>query len=200
MQGGILVAQNANQSVIPDVASERLQRIVIVGASGSGKTTLARQLAQHLALPHVEMDALYWDTGWTVAPLHIFRERVTQALSVDGWVADGNYSSVRDLTWTRADTVVWLDYPLWFVLLRLLRRGIVRSLSREELWNGNREGIYRSLLARDSLVAFTLTTFLKKRRRYLSAQHDPAYAHLEIIRLRSLRAVRSWLDGLLTSK
>lgn len=130
-------------------ASTRLQRIVVVGVAGSGKTTLARQLARQLGLPHVELDALHWEANWTQAPLPIFRERVAQALSGDSWVTDGNYSSVRDITWGRADTVVWLDYNLQTILTRLIWRTIRRSFTREELWNGNRESLVGSLLARD---------------------------------------------------
>ena len=37
------------------------QRISIVGTSGSGKTTLARQVAQQLQIPHIELDELHWE-------------------------------------------------------------------------------------------------------------------------------------------
>ena len=40
-------------------------RIVVVGTSGVGKTTLAKDIAAALAIPHVELDALHWDPGWT---------------------------------------------------------------------------------------------------------------------------------------
>ena len=38
-------------------------RIVVVGTTGSG-TIVARQLAEHLGVLHVELDALNWDPGW----------------------------------------------------------------------------------------------------------------------------------------
>src|SRR5579871_6058918 len=87
-------------------------RIVVVGSTGSGKTTLARHLACRLHLAHVELDALHWDANWVPAPTPIFRERVDAALSGPAWAVDGNYSKVRDIVWPRADTVIWLDYPL----------------------------------------------------------------------------------------
>ena len=86
------------------------RRIAVVGTSGSGKTTLAHRLAERLGIPHVELDALHWGPNWTPVAADLFRERVAQALSGEAWVVDGNYSRVRDIIWTRADTLVWLDY------------------------------------------------------------------------------------------
>lgn len=174
----------------------RLQRIVIVGVCGSGKTTLAQQLAHHLNLPHIELDALFWNANWTQTPSHIFRERVSQALDGERWVTDGNYSTVRDFTWGRADTVLWLDYSLATILTRLIWRTIRRSLTREELWNGNRESLVGGLLARDSILRWALKTYPEKRKRYLAALDDPAWAHLAIIRLRTPQATQNWLSDL----
>ncbi|MBN1963509.1 MAG: AAA family ATPase, partial [Anaerolineae bacterium] len=94
----------------------------MVGTTGSGKTTLARQLADHLGCPHVEMDALHWTPDWT--PSAVFQAEVAAALSGACWVTDGNYGAVRDLIWQQADTLVWLDYPLPVVMWRLWQRSV----------------------------------------------------------------------------
>ena len=57
----------------------------------------------------------------------------------DGWVADGNYSKVRDLVWGSADLLVWLDYALPVIMGRLVSRTLRRLITREVLWNDNRE-------------------------------------------------------------
>ena len=43
---------------------------------------------------------------------------------LDAWVVDGNYraAGVLKLVWSRADTVVWLDYSLAVTVSRLLSR------------------------------------------------------------------------------
>jgi adenylate kinase family enzyme len=168
----------------------------VVGTSGSGKTTLAHQLALRLGLNHVDLDALHWEPNWTPAPRHVFRERTDRALSGDDWTIDGNYSAVRDLVWSRADMVVWLDYALPVILWRVVRRTIQRSVTREELWNGNRERFREAFLSHDSIILWALRTYRRRRREYLVLFSEPEHAHLSIVQLRSPRAARLWLAGL----
>jgi DNA helicase HerA-like ATPase len=88
------------------------RRLIVIGTSGAGKTTLAKTLASLLGSPFVELDALHWDPNWTPAPPETFRARVAAATAGERWVVDGGYSAVRDLLWPRADTLIWLDYPI----------------------------------------------------------------------------------------
>ena len=90
-------------------------------------------------MPFVELDAVYWQPGWTPLPGEQFRRRVDELTAGSGWVVDGNRSAVRDLDWRRADTVVWLDPPRWTVLQRVVGRTVWRTVTRQELWNSNRE-------------------------------------------------------------
>ncbi|HEX4715215.1 MAG TPA: hypothetical protein VH164_09840 [Ktedonobacteraceae bacterium] len=174
-------------------AAHSMRRIVVVGTSGSGKTTLARQLGAMLGIPAVELDALHWEPNWTPAALPVLRERADAALSGDGWAVDGNYSTLRDLTWERADTVVWLDYSLWVVMTRVVRRTFTRIFARVELWNGNRESLKGALFSKESILLWALQTHQKNRRMYSELTNQPEYAHLRIVRHRSPRATRKWL-------
>ncbi|HEX9609788.1 MAG TPA: adenylate kinase [Candidatus Limnocylindria bacterium] len=172
-----------------------MERINVTGTSCSGKTTLARRVAERLGMRCVELDALFWGPGWTPVPAKTFRRRVAGAAVGERWVIDGGYSSVRDLTWGRADTVVWLDYPLHLVLARWARRTVVRIRSGAEFWpgTGNRESL-RHALRRDSLLMWILTTHRRRRRRLaadLAARPD-----LAAIRLRSPAATERWLATL----
>lgn len=173
--------------------SPHMQRIVVVGTSGSGKTTLARQLSTLLDIPAVELDALHWEPNWTEAPTAVLRERVDAALSGNAWVVDGNYSKVRDLTWGRADTVIWLDYSLWVVMTRVTHRTFTRWFARTELWNGNRERLTNALFSKESILLWALQTHRKNRQRYTQLIRQPEYAHLSIIHHRSPQETRHWL-------
>jgi adenylate kinase family enzyme len=42
-----------------------MKRVAVVGVTRSGKTTLAITLSQRLGVPHIELDALYWQPNWT---------------------------------------------------------------------------------------------------------------------------------------
>lgn len=172
------------------------QRISVVGTCGSGKTTTASQIARRLEIPHVELDALHWEPNWTEAPLEVFRERVTQALSGETWAVDGNYGKVRDIVWSRADTIVWLDYALPVILWQLIRRTMRRSLTQEELWSGNRETLSKALFSRESILLWALKTYRRRKREYPALLSRPEYAHLTLVRLRSPRETREWLSTL----
>ena len=117
-------------------------RIVVVGTSGAGKTTLARRVAALLELPHIELDAINWQSGWRDLTRHDpaeFVRRVTEAIEAEAWVVDDNYGTVRDRVWQRATHLVWLDYRRPLIMARVISRSLTRAVLRTELWAGNRE-------------------------------------------------------------
>lgn len=172
-------------------------RIYVVGTSGSGKTTLARRLAQRLGVTHIEIDALHWQPNWQEAPLELFRSRLQVAVAGDSWTLDGNYSKARDLVISRADTLIWLDYSLGVIMGRVIRRTLKRTLTREELWSGNRESLRQSFLSRNSIIWWALTSYQRRRDEYHRLLGSPAFAHLTILHFHSPRQTRRWLEKLL---
>ncbi len=169
----------------------------MVGNSGSGKSTLAKALAARLAVPHVELDAIFHQPGWTPLPEDEFARRVGEAAAADGWVIDGNYSAVRPLVWARADTVVWLDLPRAVVMRRIIWRTLRRAVRRAELWNGNREpwqNFFR-LDPLESIIAWSWSRHAVYRERYAAAALDPAWAHLRFVRIASGNDLRELLDN-----
>ena len=168
------------------------QHIAIVGPTGSGKTTLAVQLAQRLNIPHIELDALHWEPNWTEAPIEVFHARVRAALSGPAWIVDGNYSKAREIVWDRIDTVVWLDYRLSLCLWQLSRRTFHRVVTRQELWNGNRES-WRKVLSKDSILLWSLRSYPRLRERYTRLLGLPEYQHLIAVHLTSPRMTARWL-------
>ena len=171
----------------------------MVGTTGSGKTAAARRLAAQLGYPYVELDALHWKADWKSTPDDEFRARVAQAVGGETWVVDGNYNKVRDIVWSRADTIVWLDYAFPLILWRLTRRTFGRMVTRQELWAGNRESL-RLLFSRDSILLWALQTYRMLRRTYTALSDDPAWRHVTVVRLRSPRACAAWLARVSSTK
>ena len=172
-----------------------MNRVIVVGTTGSGKTTLAGQLAQKMNCPFIELDALFWNPGWVKTPPDEFRRRVVEAIAPERWAAGGNYSTARDLVWQRADSLVWLDYPLPLILLRLFKRTVRRIISQEELWAGNRESFRASFMSRDSLFLWALQSNPKQRRTWPIELQKPEYAHLRVFHFRRPRETQAWLDA-----
>ncbi len=173
------------------------RRIAVIGCSGSGKSTMAKALELR-GRARLELDALHHGPDWEQRPTDEVRERVSTFLAThDQWVIDGNYAPLRDLIWPAADTIVWLDPPRHRVLRQITWRTLRRTLTREELWNGNREP-FSNLTSWDperSIIAWSMTTMNRYRAEYfaLMARGEPAGARW--IRVRS----RAEADAFLAS-
>ena len=164
-------------------------RINIVGSSGCGKSTLGQHLARELALPYIELDALFWQPNWTPAPDPAFLARITTALSAPGWVLDGNYDRTRPIKWANVEVVIWLDLPAWRILMQVLKRTLRRSLKGEVLWAGNRETLRKALFSRDSILLWAITQLGPICRRYRAVMADPSWSHIQFVRIQSQQAL-----------
>ena len=173
-----------------------MRRILIKGTSGSGKSTLGRDLAQHLALPFVELDALHWGPRWTAASPDELKQRIASTLDDQrGWVVDGNYDGkIGSLVLDRAELVVWLDLPLLRVLARVTSRTARRWRRDEALWNDNRESFREALWGRDSLFAWTVRAHRRARREWPEVLRDRAH-----VRLRTPAEIAAWRAQFLRS-
>lgn len=175
-----------------------MRRISLIGTSCAGKSTLARQLATALSIPYVELDTLYWNPNWIETPDDLFRQRVLAELARDAWVIDGNYKQVRDEVWTRADTVIWLDYSFFTVFSRALKRTFRRLAFREPCCNGNHESLGRTF-SRDSILLWVLQTHGGHRRDYPPKLETFRDGGGQVIILRSPKEARQWLNKILGS-
>ena len=167
-------------------------RILVAGTSGSGKSTLARRIAGALALPYFEMDALYHGPDWSERPT--FELDVTGHVARPSWVTEYQYQAVRPRLAARAQLLVWLDLPRPVVMRRVVRRTLVRRLTRAEICNGNVEPpLHRFLTDPDHIVRWSWRTHGGT-----AQQVDECRAKrpdLPVVRLRSAAECEAWLAG-----
>jgi adenylate kinase family enzyme len=109
-------------------------RISIIGLPGSGKSTLAQAISSRLSIPYIHLDRLWFTSGGkntkgNTPNLEQVRSdmqtKVIEAIQAESWVSDGVYSRLQTKIADRADTLIYLDIPLYRRLLnhasRLLR-------------------------------------------------------------------------------
>lgn len=170
--------------------------IHVTGTSGSGKTTFAARLAGVLGVPHIELDALSWGPNWTEVPNEVFLPRVEQATAAPAWVLDGNYSRAKSIYWPRVHTSIFLDYPRWLVMWRVITRTLRRTLTREELWQGNRERLSNALFSKESIIRWSWNTYTRRRAQVAAAEQDPANAGVRFMRFKSPRNAEEFIQSL----
>ncbi len=177
-----------------------VQRVSIVGNSGSGKSTLGRKIASAIGADYIELDSIHHLANWTPIDPDEFRSKVAAIASSSTWVIDGNYRTVvvDGPVWEQADTVVWLDLPRHVIMRQVIWRSLRRAVTRETLWNGNREAP-RNLVAWDphqSIIRWSWTQHAKYIERYAPAMVDDKYAHIQFVRLRSHAEADAFVGGL----
>jgi len=176
--------------------SNAMERIAVVGTSCSGKTHFTKRLTNRLQISHIELDKLYWGPNWTPVETDDFRERVDHATLASTWACDGNYHSVRDMIWKRADTIVWLNYPFSVVYSRAVRRTFTRCFKKTKLYSDNQESFRKTLFSRDSMLLWVLRTYWKHRNEYPALFQAKEWSHLNVVLLRNPKEAERFLETL----
>ena len=169
-----------------------MQRTVILGNAGSGKSTLARQMGECLNLPVVHLDKLFWGPDWSKPQYEVFRSRVSEAVSGDGWVCEGNcYRQTFDLRLPRADLVIWLDTPRVACLRRVALRSMLNR-PRPDLPAGCREKLDAEFL---SFLRY-IWNFDRETRPSIEKERLARGPLVPMVRLRSTRQISGFVSSL----
>ena len=103
-----------------------MKRVMIIGCPGAGKSTLARRLHEITGLPLYYLDMLWHRPDRTTVPKDEFDERLSEIVSLEQWIIDGNYGRTLEMRMAACDTVLLLDLPLEVCL-----SGAVSRIGRE---------------------------------------------------------------------
>jgi len=171
----------------PDLRPAR--RIVILGGAGAGKSTLARRLAERLGLPVVHLDRLIYGPSWRKRDLSAVRADLDASLPSDGWIVEGTYPDLFDLTLPKADLIVWLEQPAWRRLWRSWRKTrINKDAPRLDRPDGCEEG-FGLTYARAVLSFGGWSTALEQRLSVASGKRP-------VKRIKGDRAVSDFVESL----
>jgi adenylate kinase family enzyme len=144
------------------------KRILIFGAAGSGKSTLADRLGEALSLPVMHLDNIRHEHGWDSVDWPEMGARMEAFVEAhpEGWISEGNYSRVRDVTLSRGDTLISLDVPWRVSFTRLFKRTIARAIDQQPLYNddGPHESWRGSFLSRKSILLWSVTNHRRRKR------------------------------------
>lgn len=118
------------------------KRVMIIGQPGSGKSTLARQLGKILGLPVVHIDCIHWQSGWVERTGPEKDKLCAEVHANDEWIFEGGRSSTWSERLSRADTLIFLDFPLPVRSFRILKRRFeYHGVTRPDLPDGCPEKI-----------------------------------------------------------
>ncbi len=172
-----------------------MQRIIVVGNTASGKSTLAKKLAETFGLFYQDLDDLHFLPGWQARPPEEFRALLDAASRNKAWVLAGNYiENSSDISFQRADTLIWLDLPFLPNFLKLLQRTIKRIWTAELIHNGNRETFLTEFCSPKSIIWWFFK--LRKHDNEVLEQlfANPAnHPNLRLIRLSSYKESRDFI-------
>ncbi|WP_037287883.1 AAA family ATPase [Saccharibacillus sacchari] len=109
-------------------------KILIIGIVASGKTTLARRLSEQLGIPWQELDNIVHRRSEEGSHKRTQEEQMELIRQIDRegpWIMEGVDRSSYAALYEMADTVIFLDPPLWKRKLRIVRRFAKQKLGME---------------------------------------------------------------------
>ena len=136
---------------------------MVLGVSaGAGKSTFARRLGEVTGIEVTHLDRLYWKPNWVEAPLEEFSAVQQQIAQNDEWIIEGNYAGTINIRESHADTVIYLELPLWVCLYRVLKRRVqFHGKTRNDVGEGCKEKMDMTFLK------FIVTTYGPRRKKMI---------------------------------
>jgi len=102
-----------------------MKKILIIGIVASGKTTLARTLSQHINIPWHELDAIvhHQTESGRIKRTPEEQMNVIHDINKQGtWILEGTDRASYQPLYDMADTIIFLDPPLWKRKIRIFLR------------------------------------------------------------------------------
>jgi adenylate kinase family enzyme len=112
-----------------------MQKVLIIGIVASGKTTLAKRLSKKINVPWYELDFIVHHQTSTGRYKRTDDEQVEVIMEIDKketWIFEGTDRESYQCLYQMADTIIFLDTPLWKRRIRILTRFLKQKLGIEQ--------------------------------------------------------------------
>lgn len=112
-----------------------MKKILIIGIVASGKTTLARTVSKQLHIPWYELDAIVHHQTSAGRYKRTVSEQLDVIREIDAagaWIFEGTDRDSYRCLYEMADTIIFLDTPLWKRRVRIATRFVKQRFGFEQ--------------------------------------------------------------------
>ncbi len=108
-------------------------KIAIIGLSGSGKTTLASIISSTYGIPCLHIDEVMFrflgHKKRKRIPSRVYIPKIHSFIRKNDWIVEGMFPFKS--VFQRADYIIWMQPPLWLLLLQQWKRYCVDPQQRQ---------------------------------------------------------------------
>ncbi|WP_419884519.1 hypothetical protein [Paenibacillus sp. B-A-8] len=112
-----------------------MNKVLIIGIVASGKTTLAKRLSNKTNIPWYELDAIVHHQTPEGRRKRSPEEQVAVIMEIDqdgAWIFEGTDRESYQCLYEMADTIIFLDTPLWKRKIRIFVRFLKQKMGIEK--------------------------------------------------------------------
>jgi len=108
-------------------------KIAIIGNAAGGKSTLARAWSRVHGIPLLVIDDVQWKPNWTTGDeAEVLAAEAKLVAESDRWIIDGfGPWPLIESRFERAETIVFIDYPVWVHYYMAAERQIKSALGQD---------------------------------------------------------------------
>ena len=160
-------------------------KVLIIGSNGISKSSLSKAICEKYCLHNIELDELIVNK---VEDEENILKIQSEKNNKDGYVINGSYRMIHYLAWLSCETVIWLDYSPYIVLL-----GTIRILFRKVFCKDITIKIDIKMILKE-IKMFSWNEYTIKKREYLKSLYSDEYNIKQFIIIRSPKKINDLMN------